>query len=90
MRGHPFTTASPRTRAARMTRNPAWYVPGDPRAIARGKVGGAKSAERRRWKSLVDWQRRFPGVPAEAARAIYLQGYNSGHQAGLAARRRAR
>lgn len=45
------------------------------------KAGRAAGITTRR-KSIETWLRRFPGLPVEAVRAIWAQGYNSGHGKG--------
>jgi hypothetical protein len=47
-----------------------------------GRVAGRVSGIKTRQKALELWQHRWPAVPVATARAIYTQGFNSGHSTG--------
>ena len=64
------------------------FIDGDPRAIERGRKGGAESARRRKEKSLAEWAAKYPGVDPEVSSKIYRDGYVSGHQAQRQAQKR--
>lgn len=49
-----------------------------------GLKASAITAQKTRQKTEARWQAKYPGVPVETARAIYLQGYLAGHRAGTA------
>ena len=65
------------------------FVKGDPRAIAAGQKGGRIRGQQLQVLAIRKWIARYPDVPAEAARAIYLSGYAAGTQATYQARKRA-
>lgn len=64
------------------------FAPGDSRAKQAGQQGGAIRGEQQKRASIALWLQRFPGLTPEAARVIYLAGFNAGWQAGARARKR--
>lgn len=47
------------------------FQPGDPRAVAAGKRGGAVSGHKRWRRALAEIRAVWPGMPPEAAVAIH-------------------
>lgn len=54
------------------------FVEGDERAVIAGRRGGIVRGKQLSAARLQAWAEKFPAVPTDAARAIYLCGYQAG------------